>query len=235
MVKHIPNTITLGNVLCGCFGLLYAFEDDFLAVGVCILLALVFDFSDGFVARLLKATSPIGKDLDSLADMVTFGVLPGMVMYRFMLFSLCDPNVCTGLISQSYFPFLAFLIPAFSALRLAKFNNDTRQSDQFIGLPTPANAAFVISLPIIVGLHPEFAEIVSHPKVLGVITILSAYLLVAELPLLALKFKNFGVKGNEMRYLLILISVVLVVVFQVVAIPIIIVVYIVLSVIANFF
>ena len=128
-----------------------------------------------------------------------------------------------------------FLIPAFSALRLAKFNNDTRQSDQFIGLPTPANAAFVISLPIIVGLHPEFAEIVSHPKVLGVITILSAYLLVAELPLLALKFKNFGVKGNEMRYLLILISVVLVVVFQVVAIPIIIVVYIVLSVIANFF
>ena len=218
MKKHIPNTITLGNVLSGCLGIVFAFEQNFEAVGLCVLFALLFDFLDGFVARLLK---------------VTFGVLPSIVMYQFMKMSLCDPDVCTGLVSKSYFPYLAFITAAFSALRLAMFNNDTRQTDSFIGLPTPANAAFIISIPLISVWYPEWNELLMNPKLLGVISIGTSYLLVAELPLLALKFKSFRVRGNEFRYLLILTSGILLVTLQVVAVPIIIVVYILFSLINN--
>ena len=231
--KHIPNTITLGNLACGCLGIIAVFEGEYIKIGVLVLVALALDFADGFVARLLKVASPIGKDLDSLADMVTFGVLPSLVLYTMMVQATCDPNVCTGLISSSYYPYIGILVALFSALRLANFNNDTRQSDQFIGVPTPANAAFIISLPIIAQLYPEYSTIIYQPKVLGIISVVLSYSLVMELPLIALKFKNWSVKGNLFRYILIITSILLIVTLGIRAVPIILVLYIVLSVIQK--
>ena len=232
MKKHIPNIITLGNVFCGCLGLVFAFEGNYEAVAICVVVALICDFLDGFVARALGVSSPIGKDLDSLADMVTFGVLPSIVMFQLMKQLNCTTGVCTGLLSPDYYSYTAFLIALASALRLAKFNNDTRQSDKFIGLPTPANCAFLISLPLIYSIYPDFV-LFTQPRVLLGVVFLFSYLLLAELPLIALKFKDFSFSGNFIRYLLILISIVLVVIFKIIAIPIIVVVYITLSIIDN--
>ena len=232
MIKHIPNTITLGNVLAGCAGIIFATQGNFELVGLCVLIALVCDFADGFVARALNASSPIGKDLDSLADMVTFGVLPSIVMYHFLKEISCDPKICTGLINREYLPFISFSTAAFSALRLAKFNNDTRQTDKFIGLPTPANAALLISIALIPSYAPEFSWML-NPRIVAVLIIISSYLLVAELPLIALKFNDFSLKGNFLRYLLIVLSIVLILLFKIVSVPLIVLIYIFLSVIEN--
>lgn len=182
-------------------------------------LAAFFDFADGFAARALKVSSPMGKELDSLSDMVSFGVVPAYLVYS-MLEQSTD---------QSYLPFLGFSIAAFSALRLAKFNIDVRQSDQFIGLPTPANALFFTGLLFL----PQGWEWARETAFLVVITMLFSYLLVAELPLLALKFKNFAWAGNQAKYILIIISVVGIIVFKLIAIPFIILFYILLSVASN--
>ncbi|HTF02631.1 MAG TPA: CDP-diacylglycerol--serine O-phosphatidyltransferase [Bacteroidia bacterium] len=248
----IPNLLTLGNLSCGCLAIVFALEGNLVWTAYLVGIAAVLDFLDGFVARALKQFSPIGKELDSLADMVTFGVVPGVVMFQLLQISF---NLD---VSQEYgFPagksgahFFAFLITLFSALRLAKFNVDTRQSESFVGVPTPANAILICSLPLILGIEkisrfmsdwhcacPETTEpylrFLMNDTVLWSITLVMCYLLIAEIPLFALKFKSFAWKGNEIRYSFLGMSLIMVVLLQYIALPLIIVLYVILSIVNN--
>jgi len=228
--KNLPNAMTLGNLFCGCLALLQAFQGHLVIASGFVLIALFLDFFDGFTARLLKVSSPIGKDLDSLADMVTFGVLPGFFMYYLLQQSiLAHPEWPANV------ALLGFVVTLFSCLRLARFNNDTRQSDQFIGVPTPANTMLICSIGYLYESRPERLEFLMQPWILIGISLLSAYLLIAEVPLIALKFKHFGWEGNAFRYVLLGISLVLLAVWQVSAFPLVIVLYILLSIVNNIF
>lgn len=193
MKKHIPNTITCCNLISGCIATYYAFMDNYEIALLFIVIGAVFDFFDGMVARLLHVSSPIGKELDSLADDITFGFAPSAMVFSYL---------STFHIHLPFIPFLAFVMAAFSALRLAKFNLDARQALGFIGLPTPANALFWGAL--IVGLHQSsyYFEGLEWMILAGVF--ISCYLLMAEIPMFALKFKHWGWKGNEVKYLFIL-------------------------------
>ncbi|NEU08113.1 CDP-diacylglycerol--serine O-phosphatidyltransferase [Flavihumibacter sp. R14] len=226
MKKHIPNFITCLNLFSGCIGIVYAFKGDLIIAGYAILVAAVFDFFDGMLARLLKAYSDIGKELDSLADMVSFGVLPSVIVYQLFLQS---PQV--GNIS----PFLnlsAFLIAVFSALRLAKFNIDVRQSENFIGLPTPANAILIASLPMILAQDNWFlTAYILNPFFLFIFSLGMSILLVTEIPLISLKFKSLNFNDNLFRYILVVSAIILVLIFKFAAVPIIIFIYILLSLI----
>jgi CDP-diacylglycerol--serine O-phosphatidyltransferase len=224
--RNLPNALTCGNLLCGCIGVVEAFHNNLLLSCGLIGIALVFDFFDGFLARLLKVTSPIGKDLDSLADMVTFGLLPSVIVYQMLMESIPD-------LLGIWKAYPAFLIAIFSAIRLAKFNNDPRQSDSFIGVPTPANAMMIASLPIIVHTHDTWKPFIINTNNLLILTFVMSYSLIMELPLLALKFKSFGWKGNEYRYLFLALSLLLLIMLNIMAIPVILVVYIALSVLNN--
>ena len=238
MKKHIPNTITCLNLVCGCIAIVCAFEGNLVWSAYLVGIAAVLDFLDGFAARILKVHSEIGKQLDSLADMVTFGVVPGMVMLVLIHESLLENKKWVSYLfydKQIPIPVLAFFITIFSALRLAKFNIDTRQTDSFIGLPTPANALLICSLPLIIKYSPELRYVVMNSQLLLFLTFLLSYLLIAELPLFALKFKNFGWADNKIRYVFLIISLVLLIVFQFVAIPLIIFLYIIMSVVNNRF
>ena len=278
--KHIPNAITCCNLLCGCLAIVQAFEGNLVYSGYLVGLAAIFDFFDGFAARMLKVSSPIGKDLDSLADMVTFGVVPGVIMYKVALFGQ-QPYVeeaTIGLHINDEFwsklaPLFCFVVTIFSAIRLAKFNNDTRQSDSFIGVPTPAVAIFVSSLVLVYGVnfpsatgldafyaflngYPEEMKNVSMatnygvPSSLEVIKLIIAELLVntifniflctvfsvlliSELPLFALKFKHFKWKDNEIRFVFLGLSLAMLITLQFVGIPLIIILYILMSLISN--
>ncbi len=201
-----------------------------------IFVAAIADFFDGFVARLLKVQSELGKELDSLADMVSFGFVPGTILYV-ALIKTTNYSDFAGLIENGeYIPFIGFLVTVFSGLRLAKFNIDTRQSSSFIGLPTPANTLFFLTIPLI-WLNAESTdfihEIISNPTILIVSALLFSYLLIAELPLIALKFKGFGFKGNAFRYILIISGIISTILFTYLAIPVILVIYILLSIIEN--
>jgi CDP-diacylglycerol--serine O-phosphatidyltransferase len=246
--QHIPNAITCGNLLCGCLAIVQTFNGNLVWAAYLVGMAAILDFFDGFFARLLKVSSPIGKDLDSLADMVTFGVVPGFVMFKLLLSARLFEHALElphqGSVDEYAFSvaYIAFLIPIFSAIRLAKFNNDTRQSDSFIGLPTPANAIFICSLPLILNMGPQFvvnemnASLVGYiinTKTLVVLSIVLSVLLVAELPLIALKFKSFGWKGNEIRFIFLGLSLGLLIAFQFVGIPLVIILYILISVVNN--
>lgn len=225
--KNIPNALTCANLLCGCIGVVEVFHNNILLSCLLIGIALVFDFFDGFAARLLKVTSPIGRDLDSLADMVTFGLLPSMIVYQLLMQSIPD-------LFGMWKAYPAFLIAIFSALRLAKFNNDPRQSDTFIGVPTPANAMLIASLPLILHFYgDDWKWLIVNTTNLWILTVVMSFLLVAEVPLLALKFKSFGWKGNEVRFSFILISILFLLVLKILAIPVIILFYIILSVLNN--
>ncbi len=225
--RNIPNALTCGNLLCGCVGVVEAFHNNLLISCILVGVALIFDFLDGFLARMLKVSSAIGKDLDSLADMVTFGLLPSIIVYQLLMQSIPD-------LMGIWKAYPAFIMAIFSALRLAKFNNDTRQSDTFIGLPTPANAMLIAALPFIVQLESEFwKDIIINTTNLLILTVVMSYLLVMELPLIALKFKHFGWKGNEARFLLIVSSIVLLVTLKFLAVPLILVIYIGLSLAEN--
>jgi CDP-diacylglycerol--serine O-phosphatidyltransferase len=196
--KHIPNAITCLSLVSGCIACVAALEGNLLWATVWILIAAVFDFSDGFAARLLKAYSPMGKELDSLADMVGFGVAPGMIVF-YLLGEAC-PFLPLGSL-DAYIPYLAFVIPAFSGLRLAKFNIDERQTTSFIGLPVPAHALFWSSLAY--SLQP----VIHWNEALFVVAVilsatLTSLLLVSEIPMFSLKVKSLSWKGNEQRYLL---------------------------------
>ncbi len=219
----VSNFITLANLLCGCLGILAVLHHgDLRQAGLFIGAALVLDFFDGFVARLLRETSELGKQLDSLADVVSFGVLPGFIVWALIL--------DTGYLPDNT-AYIAFLLPLFSALRLAKFNIDTRQSMSFIGLPTPANAMVIAVFPYLVSDNPVLADFLLHTWFLPVYVLVFAYLLVAEIPLPALKFKNYTWKDNRFTYLFLLGSALLLAIVKLAAVPLIIFAYIVYSIV----
>lgn len=235
--KHIPNALTSGNLFLGCLAIIASNEGNPVTAAWFIIAAAVLDFLDGFVARLLKAHSEIGKQLDSLADVVSFGVAPGMIFYQHyqteLYFGNAFPQFVPLLIILSYLP---FLIPVFSAIRLAKFNIDTRQTDSFIGVPTPANALFILSIPLVIQSGgPEWMIAIFNSKAfLFAFPFISAWLLVAELPLFALKFKSFAWKGNEIRFGFLLASILLLLVFQYAGISLSILLYVLLSTYIHF-
>ncbi|MFD2514737.1 CDP-diacylglycerol--serine O-phosphatidyltransferase [Pontibacter locisalis] len=226
MKKHIPNAITCLNLFAGCLALYFAFHDKLVYTAYLVAIAAAFDFLDGMVARVLGAYSEIGKQLDSLADMVSFGVVPGTIMFMLLQKS---GNTILGLPAETI-AFSGFLITIFSALRLAKFNIDTRQTTSFIGLPTPACTIFVASLPLILAngslIH---YEIILNPLLLLFFTVLLSFLLVAELPLFALKFTNLTWQDNSVRFIFLILSAILIALLQFAAIPLIIVLYVLLS------
>lgn len=236
--KHIPNAITLLNLLAGLLALIHAFNGNYNEAFSLVCLGIFFDFWDGFFARIWKVQSPIGLQLDSLADMVTSGVVPGLVMYK-MLGDIQENQSQYNLTEDTYYmgvvPYLGFLITLASCYRLAKFNVDTRQTDSFIGLPTPANALLIMSIPMI-QFHSEFEGLVdflSNPYVLVGITVLSSYLLNAEIPLFSLKVKSFSWEKYKMQVVFLIISVILIALLEFIAIPIIILLYVILSVVNN--
>jgi len=194
MTKYIPNFITCLNLFCGCVSIVFTFSDRLDFAAYFILFAAIFDFLDGTFARLLKAYSEIGKQLDSLADMVSFGVAPASIMYKLLL---STATFQLGWIVA----FSAYIIAIFSALRLAKFNIDARQSESFIGLPTPANAIFICSLTL-----SNTLALTGNIFLLSAVTLVFSYLLVAELPLFSFKFKSFDWKNNKIRYIFVVIS-----------------------------
>lgn len=223
--KHIPNTLTLLNLLSGMLGIFFVLEGKIHYGAYFIIVASFFDFLDGFVARLLKVHSEIGKQLDSLADLVTFGVLPSFILFQ-MIVRYSD---------LGYMPFFVFIVGLFSAIRLAKFNVDTRQSEQFLGVPTPANALLISTLPFFAVSFPNLYTIIYQPYGLMVIALVMSFLLVSEIPLIALKFKNFNLKGNVFRYLVLIIGVFCLLAWGLGGIPIVIFSYIALSVVEGLF
>ncbi|MBB6613061.1 CDP-diacylglycerol--serine O-phosphatidyltransferase [Pontibacter sp. Tf4] len=226
MNKHIPNFITCLNLFSGCVALYFIFQNQLVYASYLVGLAAVFDFLDGMVARVLGAYSEIGKQLDSLADVISFGVVPGAMM--FMLLKRAED---VSFLPETIVPFAGFIITVFSALRLAKFNIDTRQTTSFIGLPTPACAIFVASLPLILASGELMAfAVILNKLVLLATTLILSFLLVAELPLFALKFKNLTWADNSVRFIFVGLSVMLLALLNFAAIPLIIVLYIVLSI-----
>jgi CDP-diacylglycerol---serine O-phosphatidyltransferase len=221
--SHIPNAITCLNLLSGMIGIYYVLNHHLQIGAYFIFAAAVFDFLDGFVARILKVQSEIGKQLDSLADLVTFGVLPSFILFQWLKETT----------SSEYLPFIAFLIGIFSAVRLAKFNIDTRQSDQFIGLPTPANALLISTLPFLTEKFMVMNDIIAQPIALVIIIVLLSYLLVAELPLIALKFKNYQLKDNLSRYSVVLTAIIFILTLGISGIPFVIGTYLLISILEK--
>jgi CDP-diacylglycerol--serine O-phosphatidyltransferase len=220
---QLPNFITLLNLLSGVLGILWVLEGQPLYGAYFVILSATFDFFDGFAARLLKVQSDMGKELDSLADVVSFGVLPGILLY----------SLTKSQTEASFLPYCTLIIPMLSAYRLAKFNLDTRQGDRFIGLPTPANALLLTTIPYLAARWPELSPWLISPISLVVIAWLTSLLLVAELPLIALKFKNSSFTDNSYRYALLMIGAVCLVWLQLAGIPLVILAYLLLSGIEN--
>lgn len=232
--------ITSLNLLCGCIAILFAVSGDLVTASFFAFTGIFFDFFDGFAARILKAQSTIGLELDSLADAVTSGVVPGIIMVQLFNEALFGgPHLITETFSadgwnsgfEKYLPFIGLLIVVASAYRLAKFNVDTRQTSSFIGLPTPANTLLIVSFPLI--LHYQYSalaeSIILNSWFLIATTVVSCILLNAELPLFALKFKTWDIKSNALRYVFLILCVVMILLLQFIAIPLIIVLYILLS------
>jgi CDP-diacylglycerol--serine O-phosphatidyltransferase len=210
ITRHIPNMVTCCNLFSGCIAAVMALQSNYEAAILFIILGAVFDFFDGMLARLLNVSGPLGKELDSLADDITFGFAPSAIV--FSLFKEVQyPEFMSGI--TEYFPYTAFIIAAFSALRLGKFNIDPRQSSSFIGLPTPANALFWGSL--VVGAHSFLVSESFNAIYLFILVILMSYLLVAELPMFSLKFKNLSWRDNKVSYIFLLICIPLLAVFRI--------------------
>lgn len=229
--KHIPNLITLLNLFSGCIALVFAFNQDFEMAFYFVSLGIFLDFFDGFFARLFHVSSPLGLQLDSLADMVTSGVVPGLVMFQMMI-----SHASTAVEGHlQFFPYLGFIITLGSCYRLANFNIDTRQTDSFIGLPTPANALFILSLPLVLQSTNSLfmIELLSNQWFLLVITLLSAYMLNAEIPLFSLKIKKFSLKENALQIVFLASSFLLLVFLQYLGIPLLILLYVLLSIVNN--
>jgi len=231
MKRHIPNCITCCNLISGCVATVCALSGDPKAAFVWIVIGAVFDFFDGLTARLLGVSSPIGKELDSLADDVTFGVAPSAIVFGLLCVmdypAFVDGLSVCGLPIRRILPYAAFVMAAFSALRLAKFNLDERQTTSFIGLPTPANALFWASLAT--GGGALFGTSWALPVTL-LLLCLSCWLLVSEVPMFALKFKHWGWKGNEIKYIFVLSCIPLLLLLKWAAFAVIIAWYVVLSI-----
>lgn len=223
MTKHIPNFLTLCNLACGCYGVVAVFNGDIHIGAIMIWAGAMFDFFDGFAARMLNKFSLIGKDLDSLADIVTFCFLPATI-----LFALIEQNV-----QNENLPYIGYLLVLFGALRLAKFNNDTRQTDHFYGLPVPASGIFVSALAFIPSDNSLLTDILTNPFTLIGVAILLSIMMVSDVKLMSLKFKNFSFQDNWHRYVLIISSFLLLLFIQIVALPLIILLYVVLSAALN--
>ncbi|CAM4233518.1 CDP-diacylglycerol---serine O-phosphatidyltransferase [Pedobacter westerhofensis] len=218
MKKHIPNALTCANLLSGCFGVVFAFKGNLEVAAYAVLASGIFDFFDGFMARFLGVKSAIGKELDSLADMVSFGFLPGVVMFQMLTSS--D-------FSSPYVPYIGFLITMFSALRLAKFNIDERQTEDFIGLNTPMNTLFIVSLPFI---QRDYPGIGSSTLLLVSITVVMSFLLTSEIRIFSLKFGSLDWEQNKLKYIFLILSAVLIAFLKFAAIPFVLVLYIALSI-----
>lgn len=241
MKKHIPQFITMLNILCGCIATVFAVLNMLELAAIFVFLGIVFDFFDGLAARVLDAQSELGIQLDSLADVITSGLVPGIVMFQLLAMSqtggwnfdlsgTSEALTWTGF-KISFLPFFGFLITLASAYRLAKFNIDENQATSFIGLPTPANALLILSLPLILLYQGNdyLNQIILNPWFLIIITILSSYLLNSRIELFALKFKNWSFKDNALRYIFVIVSLVLLLTMKFLAVPAIVLFYIVSS------
>ena len=223
MKKHIPNTITCLNLISGCIATYWAFMGDCRLALLFIVIGAAFDFFDGMVARLLHVSSPIGKALDSLADDITFGFAPSAIVYEYL-----RPET-------ELLPFIVFIMAAFSALRLAKFNLDERQALGFIGLPTPANALFWGSLIVGAGDWMKTAPVIGPNLSLVILggVFISCYLLVSEIPMFALKFKTWGWKGNDVKYVFLLTCIPILLLLGISGLAVIIAWYVLLSIVSS--
>jgi CDP-diacylglycerol--serine O-phosphatidyltransferase len=235
--QHIPNTITMLNLLSGLISLTLTFEGNYIYASLFIFIAAVFDFMDGNAARILNAHSELGKQLDSLADVVSFGVAPGIMIFQ--MISVQCAGSCNMLERMHITPYFAMLIPVCSALRLAKFNIDIRQEVNFIGLPTPGNAIFFASIPLVLYVQPGLFSLIhldflvtffSNTRILTILAVFFSYLLISDFKIFSMKFKNMAWQGNQLRYILVILSVALFVLFFLSAIPLIIVLYILMSI-----
>jgi CDP-diacylglycerol--serine O-phosphatidyltransferase len=238
MKKHIPNLLTLGNLFCGTVATIFAVEGSFVFAGLFVVIGIFLDFFDGFAARLLNISGDLGKQLDSLADMVTSGVVPGIIMFKLLAAShgfdaIGNETVAMNWVGFKFAPIqlIGLVLTLGACYRLAKFNIDTRQSESFIGLPTPAMSLFVISLPLILEYSDiEFAQnLIKNNYFLFSITLLLTYLMNAEIPLFSLKFKEYSIKKNLVKYLFLLIAVAMILTLHFISIPIIIILYVTLS------
>ncbi len=245
MKKHIPNLITLLNVFCGCVATVFAVLNQLELAAVFVFLGIIFDFFDGLAARVLDVKSELGLQLDSLADMITSGLVPGIVMFQLLVMSMSggwnvdfssefSSAMVWSTFKVSLLPFTGFLITMASAYRLARFNIDENQVSSFIGLPTPANTLLILSLPLILLYqNNDFLNgIILNQWFLIGVTILSAYLLNSKIELFALKFKNWSFQDNALRYIFIIVSLVLLVTMKFFAVPVIIAFYIISSLIS---
>lgn len=232
--QHIPNLITLGNLLCGTIATIYAVSGDFSYAALFVVLGIVLDFFDGFVARLLKVSGELGKQLDSLADMVTSGVVPGVIMFKLIELNFFGE---TEFYNDSFLDvaLIGLLLTLAACYRLANFNLDTRQTDSFIGLPTPAMCLFVISLPLIYeNSNIDFVNnLIGSNYFLIIVTCTLSYLMNAEITLFSLKLKSFSVQKNWFVYLFLIISLLLIIFLNYISIPIIIILYVLLSILKN--
>ena len=238
MKRYIPNALTLLNLFCGCIAVIFAVNNNFITAALFVFLGIFFDFFDGFAARKLNVQSELGVQLDSLADMVTSGLVPGIVMYKLLELIELDwgeTDTSQILFGVSIFSCLGLTITLASAYRLAKFNIDTEQQNYFKGLPTPANALLILSLPLIMEYQNSdlINSIILNQWFLIGLTAFSCWILNANIKLFALKFKDWSFKNNSIRYIFILLCVVLLIVLQFAAIPIIILLYISMSVLDN--
>ncbi|MFY0604306.1 MAG: CDP-alcohol phosphatidyltransferase family protein [Flavobacteriaceae bacterium] len=240
--RHIPNLFTLANLFCGTVATIYAVEGAFEEAAFFVVLGIVFDFFDGFLARLLKVSGELGKQLDSLADVVTSGVAPGIIMFMLMNENAYDHysnfskiDLQPSMSTYEIVAYVGLLLTLAACYRLAKFNLDTRQSESFIGLPTPAMSLFIVSLPLIQANTDIqiVSNLISNNYFLTAIIILLSFLMNTELPLFSLKFKSYALKENFIKYLFLLTSLICIVLLQFLSIPLIVILYVLLSIIQN--
>ncbi len=231
--QYIPNILTLCNLITGGLSIIYIFQEQISVVLFLLGLSLILDFLDGLTARLLRATSEIGKQLDSLADMVSFGLAPGFIMMLLINVSTESVFPSTDVISWGL---IAMLIPACSAIRLAKFNLEPKQSSSFYGLPTPANTLLILSYWSMIHFQPNtwLSTIINHPLILIILTLISSLLLISNIQLISLKFTNLSLKDNLLKYLLLVVGGLSFVFLEFSSIPLIIILYILFSVWSNY-
>lgn len=248
---NLPNLFTAANLLSGCIAIILTFSGRVDLAPFAIFAGALFDFLDGFIARKLGLMGEMGKQLDSLADMVTFSLAPGMIMFV-ILVSLGSDSLTPVTVqnwvddfiggnTSNYYPLIALVIPFFSLFRLAKFNLDTRQTESFIGLPTPANTLFFMSYPLVMFYSDDGSEVMRivtdflfYPICISIFILGMSLLLVSEIPLFSLKFKSFGIKGNEIRYAFLLISLTFIIIFKAWSLALIVFLYLVLSIVENY-
>lgn len=233
MKIHLPNALTCMNLFSGCVAAVMIFRNHLEYAAYFVFLSAFFDLLDGMVARKVDSNQTFGKELDSLADVVSFGFVPGAMMFKLLQMSELDMYFYSDRFIR-IIQFIPFVITVFSALRLAKFNLDTRQTTSFIGLPTPANTLLIVSLPLIMDQFPnKYDSMILNPYVIIFMSLACSFLLVAEIPLFSMKFKTLDLKENIFQYILVLIALILFPVFLFAAIPVVIILYIILSVIQN--